>query len=83
MIVVFNTNIDKYNQVKWPDLDVVPRKGELVYVHPTSNLYCENSRIPKRLEVKRVSYYQDYIYVDLWFSETDFKLYGGSEKLLN
>lgn len=82
MRIRFKTNIDLYRTVAWPVLDVVPRKGEKVHVAPASYSYCRHHKIPPSLEVVSVTYYHDEVVVDLWYNETDFKLYGGSEKLL-
>ena len=81
MKIRLRTNIDAYNQVEWPVLSVVPRKGEIVFVHSNSNSYCEYNKIPKRLEVSQVYYYQDIIEVDLWFNEIDHRLYNGPKIL--
>ncbi len=84
MRIIFKTNIDKYRTVSFP-----PRKGEMVYVMPEFNNYCQTNRMPNRLEVCAVRYeYSTYhketvAHVELWFNETDFKLYGGGEKLLS
>ncbi len=91
MKVIFHTNIDAYRGVKWPEFtDHVPRKGEIIeleYQPKTGS----GHKCPPRLEVAAVRYCQDpnvnngktYARVELWFNETDFKLYGGGEKLLN
>jgi len=90
MVVIFHTNIDKYRTIEFPDMGGhVPRKGEMVKVHPKFDSYCQSNRIPNRLEVCAVRYQHSDMYhgtialVELWFNETDFKLYGGGERLLN
>lgn len=90
MKVIFTTNIDAYRSVQWPEFtDHVPRKGEIIECEVPNK--WNGNKYPQRLEVVRVCYCQDkhinqgetYAHVELWFNETDFKLYGGGEKLLN
>jgi len=73
MRVKLKTNIDAYRQAEWPILTVVPRKGEYVYVNDAE--FCTYHKIPKRLEVVSVGYHQDYVEVELWYNETDYKLH--------
>jgi hypothetical protein len=75
MVIKFRTNIDAYRMVDWPRISIVPRKGEYVNVHPSSESYCILNHIPSRLEVVSVTYYQDAVLVELWYNETDYKLY--------
>lgn len=84
MNIKFTTNIDHYRTVSWPVLtDIVPRKGDYIFVHPGSEGYCESRKIPKRLEVVSVYWYYDRVVVELWYNETDYKLYTQSgHKLL-
>lgn len=71
MNIVFKTNLDWYRGISWPVLDVVPRKGEEVYVHPGSEGFCRHNKIPSRLEVVQVRYYYDRIEVELWYTKID------------
>lgn len=75
MRVLLRTNLDAYQMVVWPVLDSVPRKGEIVYVHLDSFGYCDHKKIPRRLEVSQVYYHHDRVEVDLWYNETDYKLW--------
>jgi len=68
-------------KVEWPTLSFVPRKGECIMVHPNWKDYCYNKKIPPRLHVSQVYYHEDKVEIDLWYSETDYKLYG-AEKLM-
>jgi hypothetical protein len=94
MKVVFTTNIDKYRTVEWPVFtDHVPRKGEFIYLLPIYDSYCKSQKIPNRLEVSTIKYvpfetasvylFETVAMVELWFNETDFKLYNRDGKLLN
>lgn len=84
MNILFRTNIDLYKSVSWPVLTgVAPRKGEFIHVHPGSVEYCNSKKIPDRLEVVAVSYHSNMIVVELWYNETDYRLYTNSgHKLL-
>jgi len=75
MRISFHTNLDAYRSVSWPVLDIIPRKGEFIHVHPGSESYCEIKKIPKRLEVVAVTYRHDRVSVELWYNETDYKLW--------
>ncbi len=83
-MILFTCNIDAYKG-KLPDgtrLKHCPRKGELVnlrnFVKTKGEDYFDYNRIPSRLEVTRVEHYADgYIVVELWFNETDYKLWNG------
>lgn len=87
MKVILHTNIDAYKSVNWPEFtDHVPRKGEIIELR-TAPKYGFDRKYPPRLEVVQVRYQEDIhgetcAYVELWYNETDFKLYGGGEKLL-
>lgn len=75
MKVRFTTNIDHYRTVSWPVLDFPPRKGEKVKVHPGSYDFCVGRNIPTQLEVVDVIYKHNETVVELWYNETDYKLY--------
>lgn len=75
--VICSTNIDAYRGINWPALPCVPHKGEMIYVDKSSDDRCNNLRIPNRLEVVSVHYHTGYVHIDLWFNETDHKLYNG------
>lgn len=81
MKVRFKTNIDSYrSRAEWPSIDVVPRKGE--FVEANNDDYFRSKRLPVRLEVCSVTYVKDAAVVELWFNETDYKLYNDDGKLL-
>lgn len=79
MNIQFQTNIDHYTTAAWPVLDVVPRKGEIIEVHPSFKSYCESRNIPNKLEVVQVTYsaynYTYIVKVELWYREIDVKMY--------
>ena len=87
MNVILHTNIDAYKGIEWPEFtDHVPRKGEIIELENPPK-YGFDKKYPPRLEVVQVRYKADkygvtHAHVELWYNETDFKLYGGGEKLL-
>ena len=85
MVVKYRCNIDAYKG-HLPgsySSSIIPRKGELVNLRPyhkdkNEQDYFDYNRIPSILEVTRVEYYTDgVVIVELWFNETDHKLYNG------
>lgn len=76
MNIQFTTNIDLYKSVSWPVLTgMIPAKGSFIHVHPGSVSYCEDRKIPTQLEVVGITYHYDRVVVDLWYNDTDYKLY--------
>ena len=49
----------------------VPRTGDFIYVRKYVESKFTSKNLPIRLEVTRVSYYEDYIEVELWYNKTD------------
>jgi len=72
MKIIFNTNLDQYSGFHFPEkLTSVPRKGEKVYVQEKYKIIFQKQRLPIRLEVVDVGYFEDYVVCELWYNETD------------
>lgn len=89
MKISFRTNLDVYRQIMWDSItkqleqsNHVPRVNEIVAVPDEYVSYCRNKNVPPRLTVVSVTYYQSHVSVELWYGETDFKLYNSDGKLL-
>lgn len=82
MKILLRTNLDVYRTVSWQKLNVVPRVGEIIMVPQVWVEYCQTKGIPRRLEVSQVYYYEDSVVVDMWYNDTDFKLYNADGRLL-
>ncbi len=71
MNVVFVTNLDWYRGLAWPVLNCVPRIGERVHVHISSEPFCEANKLPKVLEVTNVTYHFDRVVCELEYRKMD------------
>jgi len=75
----FITNLDKYDNA-FPEnvrSDIVPRKGENVFVKKSLINEFLRKKLPPKLEVVYVSYHfntgNQYAVIELWYNKTDFK----------
>lgn len=79
--VNFHTNLDDYFSSDFPShVLCVPRVGEHVEVLPELEEMFINKKLPRRLKVVNVTHTVDrekrpVVKVELWYSETEFKLY--------
>ena len=90
--IVLHTNLDKYDSSHFPDMNnfgVVPQVGQYIYVRSDLEDYFQEKKLPKGLEVVQVRYkeispsgiwsqtrYE--IHVELWYNDTEYKLYTES-----
>jgi len=75
MKITFTTNLDKYSSIHFPEnLVHVPRISEKIYVKKEFEKYFLNKRLPTRLEVVDVFYYENKIICELWYNERDVNL---------
>ena len=55
--IVFHTNVDEYQRNCWPaHMEVIPRKGETIYVNDEMKDYYRGKKLPIRMEVVDVCY---------------------------
>lgn len=73
------SNLDRYNSSHFPTLPVIPRVGEFVSVLPECAAIFTRNSYPAILEVKTVTYYQNFVEVSVHYSDTQLM----SLKILN
>lgn len=85
MKVIFTTNIDNYsNKNCFPkNLEIPPRKGDMVCVDDNMIDYFRSKKLPIRLEVVQVIWKDYHVCCELWYNETDKKMadIGGTTTL--
>ena len=73
--VKISTNIDAYENSNFViPANVIPRKGEQVSVKKEMIDFYQRKRFPTKLQVINVTYFEDYVKVELHFNETDFQI---------
>lgn len=78
--VSIHSALDDYHPSDFPKMfPAVPRKGDFIEVKNNLKSSFSHFKLPLKLEVKNVYWKYDehgcYPELDLWYSETDFKLY--------
>ena len=82
MKTYFTTNLDWYSGVMWPILDnLIPPMGSDVFVHPASETFCHENKIPSSLKVVAIRINYDRVYCELWYDAAITKL--SSQERLN
>jgi hypothetical protein len=76
MEIIYNTNIDVYKKKCFPILELVPRKGDYVHVTQGYEPYFTSKKLPTRLQVVDITWFEHKVICELWFSDVDYKLYG-------
>lgn len=73
--VKFSTNIDAYSGANFavPE-NVIPRKGEKVSVKNDMIDFYRSKNFPTKLQVVNVTYFEDYVKVELHFNELDLQI---------
>jgi hypothetical protein len=77
MRVVFKTNLDKYQKPCFPKYDnpiSVPRVGDYVCVVTDFYEYYKNKKLPTRMIVTSVTWFEDEVICDLWYTQRDIDL---------
>ena len=78
MSIKLTTNVDNYKRAfpNWK-FSFPPRIGEKVYIDNALFSVFRNKRLPIYMEVVDVSYYEDSVEVELWFSEISMSIAKG------
>lgn len=72
MKVVFKTNVDNYKTNCWPDnIEIPPRKGDMVMVNQSFVDYYASKKLPTRMEVVDVTWSEKGVVCELWFTAID------------
>lgn len=71
MAIVLKTNLDRYNGGKFPNLEEVPRVGEMVRVSNHLIPYFEKHKLPIELEVVKVIHVTGGVICELWYNQQD------------
>jgi hypothetical protein len=74
-IIILATNIDAYSASDFPELDFIPSKGDFIYVRAKRYEHFIKKGLPLRLEVISINHYEVTTVIELYFNETDRKLY--------
>lgn len=75
MKIHFKTNIDFYKSDFFPELHIIPRKGEYVRVKKEIENFILQKGYFIELQVVNVTYYEnDYILIELHFNENQAKI---------
>ena len=84
-MIKFTTNLDAYGPSMFPEnLQYLPHVGDFIEVKKQCYSLCESKKIPRRLEVVRITHREEFVVVELWYNKTDLALFkeGGSQNLL-
>lgn len=74
MKVIFRTNLDNYQTNCFPEnIDIPPRKGELVEVAQVFIKYFRDKKLPIELEVVNVTWTENCVICELWYRDFDIK----------
>lgn len=73
--IIFSTNIDAYNSTDFviPE-NMIPRKGECVSVKNSMIEYYKYKKFPTTLQVVDVTYFENYVKIELHFREIDMQI---------
>lgn len=75
MKVIFKTNLDNYQTNCFPsNLTMPPSKGEKVLVTESFGSYFLSKKLPTRLEVVEVTWTNEGVVCELWYSPIDVEL---------
>ena len=68
------SNLDRYNSRHFPELPVIPRVDEYIAVLPEYSAHFTKDGYPAMLQVKSVTYYETFVEISVWYSETQLQL---------
>lgn len=79
MKVIFKTELDRYKMDCFPKkLEIPPRVGEFVHVTKVFEFYFANKKLPLRLEVVHVTWFEDCVVCGLNYNDHDVRFALGS-----
>lgn len=72
MKVRFKTNIDAYQNSHFPrNFEIPPRIGDSISLPETLFSYYRSKRLPTTLKVVDVTWYENEVVCELWYSKID------------